>query len=304
MAVPDFQTLMLPLLKFLGDQKEHSIRETIDALASILKITEEEKKERLPSGKQFKFDNRVRWAQAYLKMADLLESPRRSIIKISQRGLEVLKQNPSRIDIKFLRRFPEFQKTQNKSKKTDQTSSKIEVETFEQQTPQESIEDGYQKIREDLAQELLSCIKKCSPSFFERLVVELLVKMGYGGSIKDAGAAIGGSGDEGIDGIIKEDRLGLDVIYIQAKRWENTVSRPEIQKFAGALQGKRAKKGIFITTSGFSKQAESFAANIESKIVLVDGEMLAQYMIDFDIGVSKVSVYEVKKLDSDYFEDE
>jgi restriction system protein len=215
----------------------------------------------------------------------------------------VLSQNPSRIDIKLLEQFPEFVEFRGGGKKDKEAPAGIEVEANGHQTPEELLEYGYQKIRQDLAQEVLNRVKASSPSFFERLVVELLVRMGYGGSRKDAGEVVGKSGDEGIDGIIKEDRLGLDVIYIQAKKWEGTVSRPEIQKFAGALQGQRAKKGIFITTSSFTNEAIEFASRIDSKIVLIDGKQLAQLMIDHDVGVSKVSSYEIKKIDFDYFVD-
>lgn len=299
MATPDFQSIMLPLLKFLGDKQEHSKREVVDALAKEFHLTDKELNELLSSGQQAVFDNRVGWARTYMKKAGLIESTRRGFFKITQRGLDVLKQNPEKINVKFLDQFPEFiEFRQTKREKKDQG---IFIEKGDERTPEELLEAGYQKIRQNLTQELLIQIKQCSPSFFERLVVELLVKMGYGGSRIDAGKAVGGSGDEGIDGIIKEDRLGLDVIYIQAKRWEATIGRPEIQKFVGALQGQRAKKGIFITTSDFSNEAIQYTSSIDSKIVLVDGEKLAQLMIDFDIGVSSVASYEVKKIDTDYF---
>ncbi|MBI5427797.1 MAG: restriction endonuclease [Nitrospinae bacterium] len=302
MAIPDCQTIMLPLLQFAGDEKEHPIREAVEALALFFKLTEEERRESLPSGRQGKFANRVRWAKVYTGMAGLLDSPKRGVVKILQRGLDVLKQNPARIDMNYLKRFPEY--VERRKGTAENSAATAEVESIKQETPIEALESGYQILRESLAQELLDKIKKCSPSFFERLVVDLLVKMGYGGSVRDAGSAIGGRGDEGIDGVIKEDRLGLDAIYLQAKRWEATVGRPEIQKFAGALQGQRAKKGVFITTSDFSKEALEFAKNIDSKIVLIDGEKLAQLMIDFNLGVSNIAVYEVKKIDSDYFEEE
>lgn len=303
MGIPDFQSFMLPLLQFTADQQEHSLRETIESLAQAFQLSEQERKELLPSGQQTVFDNRVSWASTHLKKAGLLESTRRSFFKITQRGLDVLSQNPSRIDIKLLEQFPEFVEFRGSGKKDKEATAGIELEANGHQTPEELLEYGYQKIRQDLAQEVLNRVKASSPSFFERLVVELLVKMGYGGSRKDAGEAVGKSGDEGIDGIIKEDRLGLDVIYIQAKKWEGVVSRPEIQKFAGALQGQRAKKGIFITTSSFSNEARDFASRIDSKIVLIDGKQLAQLMIDNDVGVSKVSLYEIKKIDFDYFVD-
>ncbi len=303
MSIPDFQTLMLPLLKFANDQQEHASREAADHLAQLFQLSDTEREELLPSGQQTIFDNRAYWAKTHLKHAALLENTRRGFFRISQRGIEVLQQNPEEINVRFLKQFPQY--LQFMSKKDKNGVEEVELETTSKPTPEELLEDGYQRIRQDLAQELLSRIKNCSPSFFERLVVELLVTMGYGGSRKDAGEAVGKSGDEGIDGIIKEDRLGLDTIYIQAKRWSEgvAVSRPEIQKFVGALHGQQASKGIFITTSDFSSNAREYVSKIGSgsKIVLIDGKQLAQLMIDYDVGVSKVSTYEIKKIDSDYF---
>jgi len=304
MAIPDYQSRMLPLLKFARDEKEYSVREAIDGLVQTFGLSEEEKKELLPSGKDVLFDNRVRWALLYLKKAGLLESERRGFFKIAQRGLEVLNRKPDAIDVKFLEQFPEFKEFKSASKKDKTDTVSIVSEETSQRTPVEILEYGYKSITQDLAQELLARVRNCSPSFFEKLVVELLVKMGYGGSRKDTGQAIGRSGDEGIDGIIKEDKLGLDIIYIQAKRWENAIERPEIMKFAGALQGQRAKKGIFITTSYFTEGAIQYVKKIESKIILIDGEQLAQLMIDYGVGVSKVTSYEIKKIDSDYFTEE
>jgi len=304
MAIPDYQSIMLPLLKFHADQQEHFHRDATDYLAQTFNLSEEEKKELLPSGKQTIFVSRVNWAKVYLKMGGLLESTRRKYYKITQRGSEILKHNPSKIDIKFLEQFPDFVEWRKKSKIADTETQGKETEIASQQTPEESLEYAYQKIRQDLAQELLSLVKRCSPAFFERLVVELLVKMGYGGSIKDAGTVKGKSGDGGIDGVIKEDKLGLDIIYIQAKRWDDgVVGRPEIQKFVGALAGHRAKKGIFLTTSNFSKEARDYISTIDSKIVLIDGEQLANLMIDYDLGVSKITAYEIKRIDSDYFDE-
>ncbi|MGK9368502.1 restriction endonuclease [Melioribacter sp. Ez-97] len=303
MAIPDYQSCMLPLLEFVADQKEHSLREAIDHLATQFKLTNDELKQMLPSGQQAIFDNRVAWARTYLKQAGLIEPTRRGYFRISHRGIEVLKKTPQKIDVKFLERFKEFREFRQRKRKP-QGKIKENSKDESEKTPAEALEVAYENLREDLAKEILQQIKRCPPSLFEKIVVELLVKMGYGGSRKDAGQAIGKSGDEGIDGIIKEDKLGLDIIYIQAKRWENTVSRPEIQKFAGALQGQRARKGIFITTSNFSKEALEYVSKIDTKIILIDGEQLAQYMIDNDVGVSPVAKYEVKKVDLDYFTDE
>jgi len=299
MAIPDYQTTMLPLLRFAADSAEHSLREAIEALAGEFKLSDEERRELLPSGQQEVFDNRVGWARTYMKKAGLLRTTRRGFFEITERGIEALEKKPSRIDGKFLDQYQEFRDFKSLRRQPATNGEQEELELT--RTPEEALERAYQNLRSDLAADLITQIKQSPPSLFERLVVELLVKMGYGGSRKDAGKAIGKSGDEGIDGIIKEDRLGLDIIYIQAKRWENTVGRPEIQKFAGALQGQRARKGIFITTSDFSSEAHDYASRIESKIILIDGEQLAQMLIDHSIGVSPVANYEIKRVDSDYF---
>ena len=299
MAIPDYQSIMLPLLRFASDGNEHSLREAIEGLAEKFGLTDAERKELLPSGQQTIFENRVGWARTYMNKAALLESTRRGYFRITQRGREVLSKNPPEINVKFLDQFPEFIEFRAKRREREETTEIVENENL--QTPGELLETAYQKLREDLSAELLKIVKECSPAFFERLVIDLLVKMGYGGSRKEAGKAIGRSGDEGIDGIINEDRLGLDVIYVQAKRWQAPVGRPEIQKFAGALQGHRAKKGVFITTSAFTRDAEDYVVKIDSKIVLIDGEQLSQLMIDHNIGVAPVTSYETKKIDSDYF---
>jgi restriction system protein len=295
---------MLPLLEFIVDGKEYKMRNVTDELAIKFGVTEEEQKELLPSGVAPVFYNRTAWAKTYLKKAGLIDSPKQGIVIISKRGIEVLKKKPSSINVKFLKQFSEFVAFQ-----TVKREDESETETSEEQsiqTPEELLEMAYQKIRKSLASELISKVVELSPAFFERLVVELLVKMGYGGSIKDAGKAMGKSGDEGIDGTIKEDKLGLDIIYIQAKRWKpgNVVGRPEIQKFVGALAGQGAKKGIFITTSNFTKEALDYTPRNETKIVLIDGEQLAQLMIDYNLGCTSQQTYEVKKLDSDYFGEE
>lgn len=302
MPIPDFQTIMLPLLRFSGDSKEHSIREAVDFLATEFNLSDEELRELLPSGQQETFANRVNWAKTYLKKAGLIHSTRRGYFQISERGINDLQKKPSRIDIKFLRQYREFIDGLKPHLKQD-LSEDLPIQN-EQATPTDTIEAAHQKLQAELASDLLEQIRETPPSLFERIVVELLVKMGYGGSRKDAGKAIGRSGDEGIDGIINEDKLGLDVIYIQAKRWKDTISRPEIQKFAGALQGQRAKKGIFITTSGFSKEAREFTQKIDIKIILIDGDQLAQLLIDHNVGVSVVQTYEVKRIDSDFFIEE
>jgi len=295
---------MLPLLRFCSDGQEHNNREAIDALSDEFNLTEEEQKELLPSGQQRVFNNRVAWSRAHMKMALLIENTRRGVFRITPRGKEILQQSPSEINLRFLRQFPEYIEVRERPKSRSAQRCAAETDEREDRTPEEQLEQAYETLRESLASELLFQLKSSSPNFFEKVVVEVLVKMGYGGSRKDAGEAIGKSGDEGIDGIIKEDRLGLDIIYIQAKKWENTVSRPEIQKFAGALQGRRAKKGIFITTSEFSRGCEEYVSAIDSKIILIDGQRLAQLMSDFNVGVSTEAIYELKRVDSDYFTEE
>ncbi|MDD2658769.1 MAG: restriction endonuclease [Methylococcales bacterium] len=290
---------MRPLLEHLADGEVKSNRETIDVLSKHFQLNDEEIVELLPSGQQSIFTNRVAWAKAHLKKAGFLESPSRGLYKVTSRGLEALTSN-QRINLKYLKQFEEYSygnSGNSNAKEMDEQKPSAKL------TPSEQIEIGYQRIREELENELLTKIKESSPAFFERLVVELLVTMGYGGSRKDAGQTIGRSGDGGIDGVIKEDRLGLDAIYIQAKRWEGVVGRPEIQKFAGALQGQRAKKGVFITTSGFSKEASDYVSMIENRIVLIGGKQLTGLMIDFGVGVSKIASYDVKRIDSDYFEE-
>lgn len=303
--IPDYQSIMLPLLEFISDSKEHKMRNVTDKLAIKLGVTEEEQKELLPSGVAPVFYNRTAWAKTYLKKAGLIDSPKQGIVVISKRGLEVLKKKPSSINVKFLKQFTEFVEFQT-SKREDGGIENDSNEDQSIQTPEELLETAYQKIRKSLASELINKVVELSPAFFEKLVVELLVKMGYGGSIKDAGKAMGKSGDEGIDGTIKEDKLGLDIIYIQAKRWKpgNVVGRPELQKFVGALAGQGAKKGIFITTSNFTKEAIEYTPRNETKIVLIDGSQLAQLMIDYNLGCTTQQTYEVKKIDSDYFGEE
>lgn len=311
MPIPDYQTLMLPLLMLAGDQQEHRLRDAIEQLAAEFALTDEERGTMLPSGTAPMFDNRVGWARTYLKQAALLESRKRGIFSITQRGLQLLSTNPSRIDNSTLEQFPEylaFKLRRNDDKPNEQSINAVpkaeHLVSVPESTPEELFSQAYQRLRTNLEGELLEQVKSSSPAFFERLVIDLLVAMGYGGSRQDAGRAIGRSGDGGIDGIIKEDKLGLDVIYVQAKRWEGTVGRPEIQKFAGALQGQRANKGVFITTSSFSKEAEEYAGVISSKIILITGEYLAKLMVDHNVGVSPVSRFELKRIDSDYFEGE
>lgn len=303
MSVPDFQSLMLPLLRVGSDGKERSLAEARGALAVELHLTEADQAELLPSGKQSRFSNRVAWAKVYLQQAGLLDSPKRGHFRLSDRGRELLKDPPARIDIKYLERFSEFAEFR---KHSVSAGGKVQPPTPGDdggETPEEALEAAHVQMTTSLATELLDRVKVGSPGFFERLVVELLLKMGYGGSRTDAGQAVGKSGDEGIDGVISEDRLGLDVVYLQAKKWDSTVGRPEIQKFVGALHGRRAKKGVFITTGTFSADALAYVEHIDPKVALVDGRRLAELMITFEVGVATARTYHVKRVDSDYFDE-
>lgn len=305
MAIPDYQTLMLPVLKLAADGTEHKFRDAVDKLADEFSLTDEERNELLPSGSQAVFTNRVGWARSYLKQAGLLASPRRGYFTITEQGKSLLAEMPEKVNVSVLERYPAFRefRARRREKSNDSEAQTIEA-TVSMDTPEDSLASAYRTLRRNLEQELLDAVTESSPTFFERLVVDLLVKMGYGGNRQDAGRALGKTGDGGIDGIINEDRLGLDVIYIQAKKWDATVGRPEIQKFAGALQGQRARKGVFITTSNFSKEAAEYASAIDSRIILIDGNELATLMAEHNLGVSVVGQYEVKKLDTDYFYEE
>jgi restriction system protein len=305
MTIPDYQTVMLPLLQSISDGQEHSLKEAARQMAEYFKLTPEECEKRIPSGNSTYIKNRTGWARTYLKKAGLLHSPQRGAIQITDRGKELLSQNPLRIDNSLLEQYPEFIEFKNRSKpKARGDSNGKTLSTSENETPEETIERSYTELRSQLADELLDQIKRGSPEFFEQLVVDVIVAMGYGGSHRDAAQATQKSNDGGIDGIIKQDRLGLDTIYIQAKKWDENrvIHRPEIQKFAGALQGVRARKGIFITTSSFSEGACEYAETIDTRIILIDGLELCQLMIDYGVGVTPQRLYEIKDLDSDYFE--
>ncbi|WOD38113.1 restriction endonuclease [Nodosilinea sp. E11] len=292
---------MLPLMEMAADGGEYSLREAIENLAQYFSLSDEDRQVMLPSGRQATFDNRVGWARTYLKKANLLQTTRRGYFQITPQGKTSLAERPSEINVKYLERFPEFLEFKN-LKREPSGSENLPIQ-IQDKTPEENLETIVQGLHQDLASELLDSIKICSPSFFEALVIDVLVKMGYGGTRQDAGKIVGRSGDGGIDGTINEDRLGLDIIYVQAKRWENPVGRPEIQKFAGALQGFRAKKGIFITSSSFTTEAKDFVSRIDNKIILIDGHNLAQYMIEFNVGVTTKDTYQIKKIDFDYFTD-
>lgn len=299
MGIPSYEDMMLPILKFSEDRIEHSISEAYEFIKKEFQISDEECQILLKSGKQSVVANRVGWARTYLKKAGLLESQHRAKFQITDQGIKVLEENPKAITDKYLMRFPGFAEFQNRHKTKN---NEVEIVDGKSKTPLEILEDSYSTLRSDLSDELLSNIMSCSAAFFEKLVVDLLVAMGYGGSIDDAGQTVGKSGDEGIDGIIKEDKLGLDVIFIQAKRWDSPVGSREIRNFVGSLAGQKANKGVFITTSTFTKDAVAFVQAIQQKVILIDGRLLTQLMIDYDIGVSLEKSYQVKRVDHDYFE--
>jgi len=302
--IPSFQTIMLPLLEFSADGKKHSKKEAVKYISDKFSLSDKEKTRTYSvSGVKIIY-SRVHFAETYLIKAELLKSVGRGYFKITKRGLGVLRKKLKKIDVKFLEQFPEFvefrNKKQEKTKKADQETDHTETDL----PPIELLERGYKRIREDLAEALLKQVKKCSPEFFEKLVVELLLKMGYGGSREDAGKAVGRTGDGGIDGIIKEDKLGLDVIYIQAKKWNRPVGSQYIREFIGSLVNNNANKGVFITTSTFTKSAKDSIRNGANRITLIDGELLAQFMIDYNIGVYSKINYEVKEIDTDYFSEQ
>ncbi|XZK27861.1 restriction endonuclease [Clostridium perfringens] len=302
MAIPTYEQIMLPMLELLKDENTYNNKECVEKLSEKLNLTEEEVRELLPSGRKRVFYNRVNWAKTYLKRAGLVEAPRRGEVKITQLGLELLQENPVEIRSRDLLRYSSFNDFINTTNRSENNTENRE-NLINERTPFEEIAIAFEKLKNSLADEILEKIKSCSFEFFEKSVIELLIKMGYGGSREEAGRATKRTGDEGIDGIINEDRLGLDSIYIQAKRWRDTVvGRPEIQKFSGALDTPGANKGVFITTSKFSREAREYVENINTKkIILIDGMQLAQYMIDFNVGVSTEIIYEVKRIDSDYF---
>lgn len=307
MAVTDFQTIMLPLLRELADGKPRSIRDVTSRLAERLNLSEADIAELIPSGTQSLFYNRVGWARTYLKKAGLVDTPARGHVRITDAGKIVLSGSPSRIDVAFLSQFPTFREFRDARPDGQEPTSTQPAATNSPnllKTPDEQISEAHAQLRAQVVDELRERVAKASPAFFEELVVKLLVAMGYGGTFRDASQRVGRSGDGGIDGIVKEDRLGLDVIYVQAKRWQDKISRPEIQKFAGALLGQKARKGVFITTSEFTKEALDYAASLDAKIVLIDGRQLAEYMVEAGVGVSIRQTYETFRVDEDFFAEE
>ena len=306
MPIPEFQSFFYPFLNLAKDGQEHSLQEVRDHLTNFFSLTEDEKAEKVPSGTQTKFDNRIYWTKSYFVKAKLLESSKRAHFRITERGLNFLNRFQNEITVKDLKEideFKEFSQGNGESESTEQVSQN-DISIFEDKTPIEKLEESYQIIHNELAEQLLEKVKDNTWQFFEDLVVDLMVKMGYGGSRNRAGEKLKRTNDEGIDGIINEDKLGLDLIYLQAKRWtkDGGIGRPEIQKFVGALHGQRAKKGVFITTSYFARTAYDYVKTIDPKVILIDGVTLANLMIENNVGTSTVESYQIKKVDLDYFE--
>lgn len=304
MPIPPFQDLFRPFLEYTSDGQVRSTQDVASELSQKFELTPEEISEVLPSGRQTRFHNRVAWAKSFLSKACVIENTGRNRFRITPRGIKLLATEPGRIDNRTLAQFPEFQEFRGQHDNVTEEAQAVPGQLLAEvqaQTPEEQLEAAYQSIREQLAQALITQVMQCSPAFFEQLVIDLLLAMGYGGSRRDAGQAVGKTADGGIDGIIKEDRLGLDAVYIQAKRWESTVGSPVVRDFVGSLVGHSANKGVLIATSRFTKDAIDYAQRIPQKVVLIDGPMLAGLMVDFGIGVSDVATYAVKRLDTDYF---
>lgn len=300
MPIPDFQTVMRPVLAAVANGAPLALSALRERITDEFQLTEEERHERLPSGRQTVINNRVGWARTYLNKAGLLSIPAKGQVQITPRGQEALTSGPDRITVGWLKRYPEFAEFHT-ARPSSTDSEELPVTSNEEITPDEQLNQAHQALMQSLADELLTQVRAATPTFFEQLVVDLMIAMGYGGSHKEAGRATQQTNDDGIDGIIKEDKLGLDVIYLQAKRWTHTVHRPEIDKFIGALTRQRARKGVFITTSDFSSGARDAAMGLDIKVVLIDGAELARLMVENSLGCSVKQVYEVKELDSDYF---
>jgi len=298
MTIPDYETLMLPLLKVISDKREWKIRDTFHLLSEEFGLSDDQEKQLLPSGNEPVIHNRIRWANFYLQKAGLINRVKRGIITISEEGSKILESNPINIDGKFLSKYESFREFKNKS-----TISKNKITSVITETPDEILEKTSEELNETLVIDILNNLIEGSPSFFEKVVLDLLLAMGYGGSRREAAEHIGRPGDEGIDGLIKQDRLGLEKIYVQAKRWSGSVGRPQVQAFAGSLEGFRAQKGIILTTSDFSRSAKEYVSKIGKTIVLIDGKKLASLMIENEIGVYTSASYKIRKIDSDYFEE-
>lgn len=302
MTIPTYEELMLPLLKEVQNQPLSNSEITIK-LAKIFNLTDENLEEKNTGGAP-KFYNRAQWAKTYLKQAGLVSNPSRGIVEITDEGKKVLAQKVSKIDNKFLATYTPFLEFKNRKKDGEIEATEKQSDLVSEQTPEEEIESAFLRLKDSLKSELLDKILASSPMFFEQLIVDLLIAMGYGGSRKEAGERIGKSGDGGIDGTIKEDPLGLDIIYLQAKRYakDNTVGRPDIQKFIGSLSGEGATKGVFVTTSSFTKEAKDYLNRVQHRVILIDGYDLTEHMINYGVGLREVNTLKIQKIDDDYFE--
>lgn len=300
MPIPSYEDLMLPALRQLADGETRSVANLRERIASHLGLTDDEMAEVFEQSGRPVFPHRLYWAKQYLERAGAVESPGRGFVRITERGQQLVEENSPRIDRRFLLRFPEFQSWLKGSDTEQSTPAEVELAVQPDGSPHETMETAHREMRKAVESEILDAIKSASPQFLERVVVDLLVKLGYGGA-GDSGKHLGRSGDGGVDGVIWEDKLGLDLIYVRAKRWQNTVGRPEIQAFSGSLDGFRARKGVFITTSTFTREARDYVSSIEKKIVLIDGHELARLLFDTGLGVSTEITYPVKRIDSDYF---
>jgi len=301
-TIPDFQTLMLPLLEVAADGAEHRVRDLESGIAARFDLSASEREQLLPSGRQTILDNRLQWAKSHLKQAGLVEPTGRGLFRVTDRGTATLGEQLSRVDMAYLMRFPEYREFRERNRSSEKELPSADV--VQTATPEEILESTWRQLQQQVADDLLERILQSPSAFFERLVVDLLVAMGYGGSRADAGRSVGRSGDGGIDGIINEDPLGLDTVYIQAKRWQGPVGRPVVQGFAGSLEGFRARKGVLITTSTFTPDARGYVDRIEKRIVLLDGSTLARLMLEHGVGVTRARTYVISRVDTDYFDQE
>jgi restriction system protein len=307
MGVPGYQEFMLPLLKIAADGQEHRVADAMEILAAQMGMSREDQTAALPSGVQTRFYNRVTWAITYLSKSLLLERTGRGRFKITAKGTEILQRNPARIDNRFLDQFPEFKEFKKKRAAEAVATRKDSIADLTSEdpaiTPEERLEAAYAELRDELADDILRRVRAGTPKFFEHLVLRLLTAMGYGADQVDRAKVTGQSGDEGIDGVIPQDRLDLDMVYIQAKKWDNSVGPGEIDKFVGSLMRKRASKGVFITSGTFTDGARRAGKEAAVKVRLIDGDELADLMIDYDVGVAVAKPYIVKKVDGDFFEE-
>ena len=306
MSIPDYQTLMLPVLKLSANESVR-VADLVTRIAAEFSLTEEDLEELLPSGQTRRLNNRIHWAKTYLSKAGLLESPNRGYFVATQEGRKVLESSPDRISNEFLIRYEKFQDFRARGKETGATKNGVDLSLPDNPaTPEEQIDNAYATLRSSLGTDLLERILQNSPSFFEGLIIELMISMGYGSSHARAARQLGRSGDGGVDGVIDEDRLGLDRVYLQAKRYkaDKVVGRPDVQGFVGSLVGLGASKGIFVTTSSFSKQAQEYAEGLVQRIILIDGALLTKLMVEHDVGVRTSRTISIQRMDEDFFAEE